>query len=165
MALARFLAGTAERDALIKGAVVSDYRGLADDDPGAVVDEKALSDLRGRVYLDPCEEFRELRQRTGGHVRAVFVERVRGAVKRERVKTGIKKDDLKAASRGGVALADRIDVSDDGAQTSRDGIAASRLFHFDIYLHIFLRKRDGARADRIIYYVLNIIIYHKSRVL
>ena len=52
MAVAALGARAAQRHALQHGDVVADHRCLADDDAGAVVDEDALADARGRIDVD-----------------------------------------------------------------------------------------------------------------
>ena len=82
-----------------------------------------------------------------------FVERVRGAVKRQSVKTGIQKDDLEASPRGGVAAADRIDVRDNGTKPAADRRVPLRLFDPDIdFSHITLRKQTLIYFTFLTYY-------------
>ena len=52
MALAGLVTGAAERDALVKHAVVAHDGGFADDDPHGVVDKEVLADLCGGMNLD-----------------------------------------------------------------------------------------------------------------
>ena len=54
--LPRSVAGTAERDALVKQHVVADLRGLADHHARAVIDEEAAADGRAGMDLDAREE-------------------------------------------------------------------------------------------------------------
>ena len=54
MALAGVLAGTAQGDAVVDRAVVTDLRRLTKDDAHAVVDKQLAADLRAGVDLDAC---------------------------------------------------------------------------------------------------------------
>ncbi len=67
--LAAVLAGTAERHALIDGAVIADLRSLADDDGAAVVNEDAFCRFfRAGVDFNPGQPAGDLTDRTGGKV-------------------------------------------------------------------------------------------------
>ncbi len=61
MALAFFLAGAAQRHALVERNVVADNRGLADDHAHAVVNEDAQPDPRAGMNLDSRPEPGDLR--------------------------------------------------------------------------------------------------------
>ena len=61
MTLAFFLAGTAERHALVERHVLPDDRGLADHDTMAMINEEAFADLSARMDLDPGLMRRPLR--------------------------------------------------------------------------------------------------------
>ena len=85
MALAGLEAGAAERHALVERHVVADRRGLADHDARAVVDEEALADLRGVVDLDPGQRPRGVGDRARQQRHAGLVQRVRDAVREQRL--------------------------------------------------------------------------------
>ena len=110
MALAGVLAGAAEGDAVVDGAVVADLGGLADDDAHAVVDEQALADLRAGVYLDAGHMPRKLRKRTREEKVLVLIEPVCLAVVKQSMEALIEEDDLERGARRRVAVADRTSV-------------------------------------------------------
>ena len=60
MAFAWFALGPAQGYPLIDDAVVADFRGLADDDSRAVIDQHFLADLGAGMDLDPGQEPAEL---------------------------------------------------------------------------------------------------------
>src|SRR5204862_7780736 len=76
--------------------VVADLGRLADDDPGAVVDEEALADPCRRVDLDPRQHPRSHRQRARDGGDADLVQLVRDAVHEQRLDTGPRRQDLGA---------------------------------------------------------------------
>src|ERR1035437_5853286 len=53
MSLELFLAGTAERSALIQRDVIADDRSFSDDDTHAMINEQTTPNLRSRMNLDP----------------------------------------------------------------------------------------------------------------
>ncbi len=110
VALADVRAGTAERDALINRAVVSDLGGLSDHDARAVVDEQSFSDGRTGVDLDARQKFGDLADRARGQNEALSFKEVREPVRRDRVEARIEKGDLEIALGGGVAQTDLLDV-------------------------------------------------------
>ena len=110
VALAGVLAGAAEGDAVVDGAVVADLGGLADDDAHAVVDEQALADLRTGVYLDAGHMPRKLRKRTREEKVLVLIEPVCLAVVKQSMEALIEEDDLERGARRRVAVADRASV-------------------------------------------------------
>jgi hypothetical protein len=61
VAFAALRTGTAERYALVDQHVIADLAGFADDDAGAVVDEKTPSDARARMDFDVGKKAAELR--------------------------------------------------------------------------------------------------------
>ena len=94
VALAGLEAGAAERDALVERHVGAELGRLADHDAHPVVDEQAVADPRRRVDLDPGQRARHVGQRARDdrHVRGV--ERVRDAVREQRVQAGPAREDL-----------------------------------------------------------------------
>ena len=65
VALAGFVAGTAERDALVEHAVVAHNGGLADNDAHGVVDKEMFADLCSGMNLDAGDVAGDLREHTG----------------------------------------------------------------------------------------------------
>ena len=65
MALAGFLAGAAQGDALVNEHVIAYFAGFADDDSHAVVDEEATADLCPGVDFDTGEGSRKLADDAG----------------------------------------------------------------------------------------------------
>ena len=111
--LAAVLAGTAERHALIDGAVIADLRSLADDDGAAVVNEHAFADFRAGVDFNPGQPAGDLTDRTGGKKVFFAMQIMRRAVRQHGVQPGIKQQHLRVAARGGVAVADGADLVGD----------------------------------------------------
>lgn len=103
MAFAGILAGTAEGHALIYHNIVADNGGLADNDAGAVVDEKAPADGRRRVYLYPGFTRRPLRYPACEEEHPAAIAPIGSAVHSYSFKTRIEEEDFERASRGGVA--------------------------------------------------------------
>src|SRR5438034_8531022 len=64
MALSFFIAGAAQRYALVEQAIVPDFRGFADDHARTVVDEKTPADAGARMDLNAGQEARELGNHT-----------------------------------------------------------------------------------------------------
>ena len=60
MAFAGILAGTAQGDSVVDGAVIADLGGLAKHDAHAVVDEQLVADLGPGVNLDAGQMARKL---------------------------------------------------------------------------------------------------------
>src|SRR5690606_36342449 len=56
MALAFIPAGAAERDTVIERDVVANFGGFADDDTGAVIDKKTLTDTRTGMNIDIADQ-------------------------------------------------------------------------------------------------------------
>ena len=73
MAFSGFLPCAAESHSLVYRAVVADYRGLADHDSRAVVDEKSSADRGTRMDLDPRKGTRRLTYQACGEVRALSI--------------------------------------------------------------------------------------------
>jgi len=92
----------AERDAVVDEHVVADLGRLADDDPGAVVDEQPLADGRGRVNFDAGQEAGELRQRPRREPVVPVPEDVGDAIQPDGVDAGIEQCYLQCALGCGV---------------------------------------------------------------
>ena len=113
VALAFFLAGPAQRNALIQQDVVADLGGLADHHPHAVVDEEPPADLCARVNLDPGGRAIDLRNNASQQNEARFVKPVRQPMQQDGVEAGIAKEDFNRASGGGIASKDGVDLFPD----------------------------------------------------
>ena len=114
MALAGLVTGAAERDALVKHAVVAHDGGFADDDPHGVVDKEMLADLCGGMNLDAGDVAGDLREHTGERAMTVLPEPVLGHVVPLGVQARIGKEDDQTALRGGVLRLDGLDVLANG---------------------------------------------------
>src|SRR6266853_631084 len=94
----------AQRHAVVQGAIVPQFRGLADHHPHAVVDEHAAADFRARMNLDAGEKTRDVRHEAGEPAHPDAPQPVRQAMNQERVKTGIAGDDFPGRTRRRVAF-------------------------------------------------------------
>ena len=110
MALALFLARAAQRHPLIDDDAFLHFRGLADDDAHAVIDEHPRRDLCGRMDLDARQKLGKLRRHARKQLQADAVQEVRPPVPGERMHPRIGEQDLKLIARGGVVLLRRGDV-------------------------------------------------------
>jgi len=106
VALAGVLAGAAQRDAVVDGAVVADLGGLAEDDAHAVIDEQALADLCAGVDLDAGLMPAVLADPAGQEEVLMLIQPVRDAVVDQDVKAGVQQNDLQHAACGGVLALD-----------------------------------------------------------
>jgi hypothetical protein len=113
VALARGEAGAAERDALVERDVVADLRGLADYDAGTVIDEQALADLGAGMDLDPGRGAAEHRDRARHQRHATDLQRVRDAMREQRLDPRPRGEDLRRryTARGRIAVTCRGDVA------------------------------------------------------
>ena len=84
--------------------MLADGRRFADDDAGAVVDEKVVADRRAGVDIDTGELVGIFGHHARQHGDAHFVQPVRYPVNADRFKRGIGEHDLVAAHCGGVAV-------------------------------------------------------------
>lgn len=114
VALASFVAGAAERNALVEHAVVAHDGGFADDDAHGVVDKEVLADLCGGMNLDAGDVAGDLREHAGERSMAVFPEPMLGYVVPLGVKTGVRKKDDQTVLRGGILRLDGLDVLANG---------------------------------------------------
>src|SRR3989338_8766160 len=94
MALAGFLAGSAQGHPLKKGHVIADYRGLADDNARAMVDKKPFADGSAGMNLDSGQKTAQLRNAPGKKGNIYLPQIMRDAVKDNRMESDVKKDDL-----------------------------------------------------------------------
>lgn len=102
VALARLIAGSAQGDALVEGAIVADDGGLANDDAHGMVDEEVPADMRGGVNFDTGYMAGYLRHDTREAFAAVVPQPVLGHMIPFCVKAGIGEKDDKAVLRSGV---------------------------------------------------------------
>ena len=114
VALAGFVAGAAERDALVEHTVVAHNGGLADDDAHGVVDKEMLADLCGGMNLDAGDMTGELREHAGERAMSMLPEPVLGHVVPLGVQAGVRKENDKTVLRGGVLRLDGLDVLANG---------------------------------------------------
>ena len=91
MALAGVLAGAAQSDAVVDGAVVSDLTGLTEHDAHAVIDEQASADGGTGVDLDASAAASVLADPAGKEKALMPVQPVRNAVIHQNVKAGYSK--------------------------------------------------------------------------
>ena len=110
----------AERDALIELHVLADGRRFADDDAGAVVDEKVVADRRAGVDIDTGELVGIFGHHARQHGDAHFVQPVRYPVNADRFKRGIGEHDLVAAHCGGIAVVSGLNVGFQAGLDLRD---------------------------------------------
>ena len=106
VALAGVLAGAAQRDAVVDGAVVADLSRLAEDDAHAVVDEQAPADPGTGVDLDAGLMPAALADPSRQKKVPALIQPVRDAVIDQNVKAGVQQNDLQHAARGGVLALD-----------------------------------------------------------
>src|SRR5215469_15911400 len=116
--LALFLAGAAECYALVERNVIADDGGFADDDGGAVVDEKAMTDLCAGVNLDQGKPARHLRGKSGEEAEALVPEPVIDAVEPQGVQAGIAEQHFEVGSSGRIPLENGADVVANGLEES-----------------------------------------------
>ena len=110
VAFAVVLAGTAQRHALIQDAVVADDRRFADDDAGAVVDEKPPPDLRPGVDFNIGLSDAALRDPPRQEKQVVHIAPVGAAIHAHGAKARVQKHDLQRAAGRGVAVLDALNV-------------------------------------------------------
>jgi hypothetical protein len=116
MALAFFLAGAAQGNALVNEHVVADLGRLADHHAHAVVNEETPPDASARVDFDSCEPAAELGDETRNQRYAPAPELVRQPVQQDGMETGITQQDFENAACCGVFAKDRLDLLFDGAE-------------------------------------------------
>ena len=102
--------GAAERDALVDGAVVADFRGFADHHAEAVVDEDAAADGGAGVDFDAGDDTRQVGNEAAQPFQAVGPAPVCPAVHDDRLQAGVTGQHLPAIASCGVALDDAADV-------------------------------------------------------
>ncbi len=100
--------GAAQRDILINGDVVANFRGFADHGE-AMLDEEPRADLRTRMNVDRGQHARQMVDATGQEIEFPSVEPVRDAVEGQGPYPGIDQD-FPARSRRRIARLDRIEI-------------------------------------------------------
>lgn len=98
----------AERHTLVKGDVIADLGGLADDDTHPMIDEDAPADACAGMDLDAGQNAAGMRYETPREEPAVLPQPVGNTVVNEGVKPGIAQNHFEARPRGGVAGEGRI---------------------------------------------------------
>src|SRR5690554_1988259 len=88
------LSPTAQRHTVIEQDVVADLGSLADHDPHTVVDDEPPADPRPRVYLNSRHRTRELRVRTCEKPQPASPQRMRDAMRPDRMEPGVQHPDL-----------------------------------------------------------------------
>jgi hypothetical protein len=106
--------GTTQGDIVEHHAPVTDYRGFADDDAGAMIEEEATPNARGGVDLDtspePIEDGQEPREQSEPEPLA---EPVGHAVKDDRVERRVAEEGLQPTARGRIVPVHRTNVVKD----------------------------------------------------
>jgi hypothetical protein len=102
--------GAAQNDALVQEAPVAHRRRLADHDTHAVIDDDAPPERRARMDLDAGDEPVDVREDARNKARIAQPQRVRQAVKPDRVQARVDEEHLEPRSRGGVVGNHRGDV-------------------------------------------------------
>ena len=97
MALSLVLSGTAQGDAVINQAVVANLGGLANNDPHAVVNDKAAANPGARVDLNPRPHPAPLAYQPGQKLQAAHIEKVGDAVIYGGVYARVEQKNLQAA--------------------------------------------------------------------
>ena len=93
----------AQRHAVVKGHVVADFGGFADDDAGRVVDEQVFADSRGGVNVDARQKTPERGQNARRRAEIPFPQAMRQTVRQNRVKSRIAQKHFDFRTRGGIA--------------------------------------------------------------
>ena len=87
MAIARYLAGTTERDRMQNRHVVFDDGRFADDDAGRVIEHDPGTDARGRVDVDAERHADLILEKAGERLTIAMPQPVRDAMRLQRVET------------------------------------------------------------------------------
>ena len=106
MTFALFLAGAAERHALIKRNILSDFSRLADYNSRAVIYKKSVANRRAGMNLNSRQEAAKVRDKPRRYYPAAFEERVRNSVQPNSVKSRITQHNFKHTLCRRVALKD-----------------------------------------------------------
>ena len=93
--------GAAERHALVERHVVADLSRLADHDARPVIDEQRLADPRRRMDLDAGDDLGQVGEEARHERHARLVQRVRDAVRQQRLDAAVGQQDLAAGRRRG----------------------------------------------------------------
>ena len=110
MALARLLAGAAQRHALVDDDVGADLGRLADHHTDAVVDEHSAGDVRRRVNVHARLAPRARRDQLREPLAAVRVEPMREAVAVQRLEAAVRPKHLPLAARRRVVAHRRVEI-------------------------------------------------------
>jgi len=102
----------AERDRLVDPHIVTDDRGLADDDAGAVINEEARSDRGPRMDIDAGPGMRNLRHQPGEQPRVQAMQDMGEAVMDDGDHAGIADQDFRKIARSRVADEGRPQIAD-----------------------------------------------------
>jgi hypothetical protein len=94
VSLPSLLSCPAEGDALIHGHIVADFRRLADDDPGSVINEDTLADFRSWVNFNVGQEAVDVRNQAGQNRHTQFPKPVGNSVEPNSVDAGVTKDNF-----------------------------------------------------------------------
>ena len=94
---------------MIQQHIVTNFRGLADHDRGAMIDEEAPTDARARMDLDERERTHDLGDQARQERHPRPEERVREPVPEHRVDGRVGQQDFQAATRRGILAADTAD--------------------------------------------------------
>jgi hypothetical protein len=113
MALASFLAGSAERDALVKGHIVANNRSLANDDTHPVVNKEASADHGAGMNFNASQESREMRKHPRHGWVTVRPEGVGQPIEQDGVKAGVGEEDLDGRAGRWIALFDDLNIFSD----------------------------------------------------
>ena len=104
VALFLFPTGPPQGHPLVNGDVVSNFRGLADDDAQAVVDKKAVSDFGPRMNLDGRKKAHHVGKPTSQELESLIPQPMVEAVPKDGMDAGVAEKDLPGVSGRGVTL-------------------------------------------------------------
>ena len=124
--------GPAEGDAVVDGDVLADFGGFADNDPHAVVDKEAGTDLCAGVYLDTGKEAAQLRGKASGQLQAVRPHPVRRPVKVEYLNAGIASQNLQRTPARRITILDCLYISSQCIKHTYTSASSKRSIDFEI---------------------------------
>ena len=116
MPFTMFLAGAAQRHALVQRDIVAYDRGLADDHAHSVVDEQPPPDLRAGMDFDAGDQAGGLGQRAGRELPAMDPQPMMEAETPQGVETRVQQHDFKRGLRRGIAVFHGGDVLTHGGK-------------------------------------------------
>ena len=123
MTLSGMFSGTAEGNALIKGAVIADDGGLSYNHSASVVNEHALAYFCAGMYFDSGKESGGLADGSCGKPVSAAVKHVCQTVGKNCVKSGIESKDFKRIGSRRVTVANHLNVGLDLVVTSQGGVS------------------------------------------